>query len=77
VYYSDKTESREQDYYVTPCVGGEYLLSQHFGLGGEAQLQFTFFGNPSYSNKPYDYPVSDTKTVFKTNALIFVRWYFQ
>ena len=50
--------------------GSEFYLSQEFSLGGEAQLNYTSFGQPSGS------AVDVSRHAFYTNALFFTRWYF-
>jgi hypothetical protein len=67
---SKETTSNETDYYIGLAVGGEHMLSQHFGIGGELQLNYVRFGQPSNTSG------SKTQNMFTNNALMFLRWYY-
>lgn len=74
------TETSETDFTVGLCVGGEYMLSSQFSVGGEAQLNYISFGQPDVTNTP---PPPTTVTsaditrhLVSTNVLFFFRWFF-
>lgn len=52
------------DIFIGPALGGEYLFSSHFSLGGEAQLNFVYCTN------------ADSRSTLSTKVLSFLRWYF-
>jgi hypothetical protein len=63
------------------AVGGEYMLSQHFSLGAEAQLNYVSMGEitTTYEPEPIAPPTEggeSSQSLFATNALIFARFYF-
>jgi hypothetical protein len=74
--YGNSAESTlsETDFFIGACVGGEYLFSRHFSMGGEAQLNYISYGKPDYSSSPNT--SSRNQTALTNNALIFFRWYF-
>ena len=71
---SPETTTSETDFFIGFCTGGEYLLSSHFSLGGEVQLNYISFGEPDVS--PSTSTSSRSQSIFTTNALVFFRWYF-
>ncbi|KPJ66504.1 hypothetical protein AMJ44_08255 [candidate division WOR-1 bacterium DG_54_3] len=68
--YSERDRSKT-DLRVGPAIGGEYFFADHFSLGGEAQLNYTFVGQFDGDD---DYDVAES--LISTKTLIFVRWYF-
>lgn len=50
--------------FMGPALGGEYLFSNYFSLGGEAQLNFTYCTD------------ADLQSILSTKVIFFVRWYF-
>jgi hypothetical protein len=66
-------ESKANGYYIAPALGGEYFFSNHFSLGGEAQVVYI-----SATTEPEDdYENWESKlSVVNTRALAFVRFYF-
>jgi hypothetical protein len=72
---STESSSSEMDYFVGLSVGGEYLFSTHFGIGGEVQLNYVSFGQPDRT--PAASSSSDRKqSIITNNALMFFRWYY-
>jgi hypothetical protein len=67
--FGDEDESRT-DFFVGPSAGGEHFFSDHFSLGGEAQVLYTSFGDEE------DEGEDASRSVLRTRALFFVRWYF-
>jgi hypothetical protein len=72
---SSESKTTETDFFVGFCLGGEYLLSPHFSMGGEAQLNYISFGNPDRTSGS---ATSSTRSqsLFTNNAVMFFRWYF-
>lgn len=63
----DEDESAT-DLGLGPALGGEYLFSNHFSLGGEFQFNYVSLGDPEDSNVD--------QNLITTNGLVLVRWYF-
>ncbi|MGB2697626.1 MAG: hypothetical protein WBD28_07185 [Candidatus Zixiibacteriota bacterium] len=63
-YDRSKTDLR-----IGPAIGGEYFFADHFSLGGEAQLNYTFVGQ-------FDNDDDVSESLISSKTLIFVRWYF-
>jgi hypothetical protein len=57
------------------AVGGEFFISPHFSLGGEAQLNYIAFSDPEVNPTPSS-TQSRTNKIVTNNALMFFRWYF-
>jgi|GEM_PF-852069 len=57
--------SGKTDFFIGPALGGEYLFSKHFSLGGEAQLNFVSY----YTNM-------NSESSLSTKTVLFLRWYF-
>lgn len=78
--YKSSTSSMEQtesetDFVLAGALGGEYLLSSHFGLGAEIQLTYISYGEPSITPAPSGM-ASVSRSTFSSSALAFFRWYF-
>jgi len=74
--YNGETSSRDQsDLYIGIVVGGEHMLSEHFSIGGEIQLNYIEIGEekrtPSASNGN-----DRSESMITNNALLFFRWYY-
>ena len=69
----------QSDKFLAAVFGGEFYLSSHFSLGGEAQLSYTDLGDIKVSQTPTPpFPVSNTGesgSMLETAGLIAVRWY--
>lgn len=70
-----ENKSSEMDFFIGFCVGGEYLFSQHFSVGGEAQVNYISFGNPDRTPAPTT-PSTRTQSMITNNAVVFFRWYY-
>jgi hypothetical protein len=70
------SESRTH-WYVGPCFGGEYMISDNFSFGGEAQLIYTKIGQPKYKYAGKEVkPDSETSTsMIDTRYMFIFRWY--
>jgi hypothetical protein len=72
---SEEYTSKEIDFFIGLCVGGEYLFSRHFSSGGEVQLNYIKYGNPERTPSTIT-STNFTRSIFTNNCLVFVRWYF-
>ena len=74
------SETSETDVVVGVNIGGEYLLSSHFSVGGEAQLNYLSFGKQDNTVSPapvFTNPSPDeSRHLISTNVLFFFRWFF-
>jgi len=72
----ESSESRTH-WYVGPCFGGEYMISDNFSFGGEAQLIYTKVGQPKYKSAGKEVkPLSEISTSMIDTRYMFVfRWY--
>jgi len=73
---SHDSEESTSGFFVAPAIGGEYFLSDHFSLGGEAQVRYTSLsGEETETNNERE--VTDlSSSSTSTRALIFIRFYF-
>ena len=60
--------SSRTNIYGGPALGAEYMFSEHFSLGGEAQLIYLSVGSTDDND--------DTGSVLRSRALFFSRWHF-
>jgi len=61
-------------YSVAPAIGGEYMVSDCFSLGGEAQVKFSS-SKGDHEDESGKETVTESATA--TRALLFVRFYFK
>lgn len=71
-YTTQRIKESMSGYSITPAIGGEYLISNNFSVGGEAQLNLSS-SKGDHEDEGGKYTVSDSVT--KTRALLFVRFY--
>ena len=72
---SSESSTSETDFFIGIAAGGEYLFSSHFSIGGEVQLNYVSFGEPSITPAPLT-SSSQSQSIITNNALMFFRWYF-
>jgi hypothetical protein len=80
-YSSTKTET---DGTVGAVFGAEYYPVPQFSVGGEVGLNYIWYGNPEAKTDQYPPQFPSTTRVstertqheFRTDALLFVRWFF-
>lgn len=65
----------ERDFSYGLGLGAEYFPASQVSFGGEAQFNYTNFGNPSRPSISHALPAR-TRNVYATNGLIFIRFYF-
>jgi hypothetical protein len=64
-------EETTTGFYIAPALGGEHSFSNHFSIGGEAQVV--------YATLSTDSEFTDDKTdrsLINTRVLVFIRFYF-
>ena len=67
ISYRTNGRSSRTDFFFGPALGGEYLFSKNFSLGGEVQLIYNMIGVGEGG---------ESASELKTKPLFFVRWYF-
>jgi hypothetical protein len=74
---SDKFELSETDLQIGLALGGEYLFSEHFSLGGEVQLNYTSIGEPTIKQDGTEVTGGSlSRNLFSNAASILARFYF-
>lgn len=69
--YLGNTETSDQsktDFFIGPAIGGEYMFSNNFSLGGEIQVNYISFGNFGDNS-------DDSISAISTRGKIILRWY--
>jgi hypothetical protein len=75
-YTSDR---KETDVIIGLAAGGEYFVSSQFSVGGEAQINYYSFGNPTTTTTPSSGSSSGSdrsQSFISTNGLFFLKFYF-
>jgi hypothetical protein len=62
------------NFYLTGASGAQYFLSDHFSLGGEAQLTYTKLGKPKVTGSSFSSSGESGSTI-TTLGVIAIRWY--
>jgi Outer membrane protein beta-barrel domain len=70
------TDVKETDLTIAPVLGGEYAFSPRFTVGAEAQLGISWFGNPSTTANNQTTTPSLDHNGLATNAVVFLRYFF-
>ena len=65
---TESTDKSKTDFFIGPAIGGEYMFSNNFSLGGEIQVNYISFGN---FNDDSDFSTS----AISTRGKIIIRWY--
>ena len=64
------------DFYVGPCFGGEYYISDNFSFGGEAQLIYSSIGEATTKIAGKEQPKNGVSaSLIDTRYLFIFRWY--
>ncbi|MEK7263428.1 MAG: hypothetical protein AAB071_02825 [Bacteroidota bacterium] len=74
---TDNYDRRENDYYISPSLGGEYLFSKYFALGGEMQFNYVRYGDLINEGQSTENTDTITEDELTTSGLIFIRWYWK
>lgn len=78
----NKTTETETDVTIGGIIGVEYFPIRKFSLGGEINLNYMIYGNPTVTYdfnppaQPSNYTSERDQYSLYTGALFFVRWYF-
>jgi len=64
-------EETTTGYYIAPVLGGEHSFSNHFSIGGEAQIVYADLSSDSEFTD-----VEVTRSLLNTRALVFFRFFF-
>jgi hypothetical protein len=67
---STSTDRSKTDFFIGPAIGGEYMFSDNFSLGGEIQINYISIGN---FNGDSDVDVSNSAV--SSRGKIILRWY--
>ena len=65
---TDINENSKTDFFIGPVIGGEYMFSNNFSLGGEIQVNYISIGN-------YDDDSDVSSSAISTRGKIILRWY--
>lgn len=65
---SSSTDHSKTDFFVGPAIGGEYMFSDNFSLGGEIQINYISIGNFNGDSDVSNSAVS-------SRGKIILRWY--
>ena len=65
---SSSTDRSKTDFYIGPAIGGEYMFSDNFSLGGEIQVNYIKLGN-------FDEDSDASTSLVSTRGKIILRWY--
>lgn len=71
-----KNDLSATDFLIAPVLGAEYAVAPKFTVGAEFQLPITFYGNPSVDNGTTSTTVNADRTGVSTNAVVFLRYFF-
>jgi opacity protein-like surface antigen len=66
----------ETDFAISPVLGGEYAFAQSFTFGAEVQLPITFYGNVSDKRPGFTQTTNTERNGIRTNAVVFLRYFF-
>jgi hypothetical protein len=65
---STSTDRSKTDFYIGPAIGGEYMFSENFSLGGEIQINYISIGN-------FDDDSDASTSIVSSRGKIMLRWY--
>jgi hypothetical protein len=65
---TETSDLSKTDFYIGPAIGGEYMFSNNFSLGGEIQVNYISIGN-------FDDNSDDSTSAISTRGKIILRWY--
>jgi len=68
---SETDEVSSSGFYIAPVLGGEHYFSDHFSLGGEAQIIYA-----SVSTKPDEGNWEQDLSAINTRVLVYIRFFF-
>jgi hypothetical protein len=65
---STSTDRSKTDFFIGPAIGGEYMFSENFSLGGEIQINYISIGN-------FDDDSDASSSAVSSRGKIILRWY--
>ena len=65
---SESRDESKTDFFIGPVVGGEYMFSDNFSLGGEIQINYISIGN-------FNDDSNASTSAFSSRGKIILRWY--
>lgn len=65
---STSTDRSKTDFFIGPAIGGEYMFSENFSLGGEIQINYISIGN-------FDSDLDASSSAVSSRGKIMLRWY--
>lgn len=65
---STSTDNSKTDFFIGPAIGGEYMFSYNFSLGGEIQINYISVGN-------FDDDSDASTSGVSSRGKIILRWY--
>ena len=69
-----RVDTAETDYLLGVVGGMEHHIAQHLSIGGEGQVFYLSYGNPTVTPAPAQ-ATTRTKTALGTALLVMVRFY--
>ena len=67
-------DESKTDFFIGPTVGGEYMFSDNFSLGGEIQINYISIGNFEDGEPLVDVPDVSTSAI-SSRGKVTLRWY--
>jgi hypothetical protein len=67
---STSTDESKTDFFVGPAIGGEYMFSENFSLGGEIQINYISIGQFNGSSQ-----TDVSQSAVSSRGKIVLRWY--
>jgi len=71
----ESNDESKTDFFIGPAIGGEYMFSDNFSLGGEIQVNYISVGQFDQEGVDPDYTVDVSESVVSTRGMIILRWY--
>jgi hypothetical protein len=68
--FSQSTDESKTDFFVGPVIGGEYMFSDNFSLGGEIQINYISIGQFDGDSQ-----VDVSESAISSRGKIILRWY--
>ncbi|MFC2094796.1 outer membrane beta-barrel protein [Bacteroidota bacterium] len=76
-YTPDNTSEKgsKTDFAIGGAIGGEYMFSDNFSLGGEIQINYITVGQFDWELPEHITKNDITTSIISTNAIVMLRWY--
>jgi len=69
---STSTDESKTDFFVGPAIGGEYMFSENFSLGGEIQINYISIGQFNGDSQ-----TDRSESAVSSRGKIVLRWYIK